>query len=82
MPPLDPQLRRRLENTVVAARGEAEAGARAALEALAVAHHEPYTHMKPEARALRNEETGWYALPGTSTADGMVGVTARTGFVR
>jgi hypothetical protein len=54
MPPLDPQLRRRLENTVVAARGEAEAGARAALEALAVAHHEPYTHMKPEARALRN----------------------------
>jgi hypothetical protein len=35
-----------------------------------------------EARALRNEETGWYALPGTSTADGMVGVTARTGFVR
>lgn len=54
MPPLDPQLRRRLENTVVAARGEAETGARAALEALAVAHHEPYTHMKPEARALRN----------------------------
>jgi len=54
MPPLDPQLRRRLEKTVVAARGESEAGARAALESLAVAYHEPYTHMKPEARALRN----------------------------
>ena len=37
---------------------------------------------KAEARALRNQETGWYALPGTSTADGMVGVTARTGLVR
>ncbi|MBL9141583.1 MAG: SAM-dependent methyltransferase, partial [Phycisphaerae bacterium] len=47
-------LRRRLENTVVAARGVAEAGARAALEALAAHHHEPYGHMKPEARALRN----------------------------
>lgn len=54
MPPLDPQLRRRLENTVVAARGEAEAGARAALDALAVSHHEPFSHMKPETRALRN----------------------------
>lgn len=37
---------------------------------------------KAEARALRSEETGWWALPGTSTADGMVGVTARTGLVR
>ena len=37
---------------------------------------------KAEARALRNQETGWYALPGPSTADGMVGVTARTGLVR
>ncbi|MBX3384510.1 MAG: hypothetical protein KF864_13490 [Phycisphaeraceae bacterium] len=54
MPPLESTLRRRLENTVVAARGVAEAGARAALEALAVHHHEPYGHMKPEARALRN----------------------------
>jgi len=54
MPPLESTLRRRLENTVVAARGVGEAGARAALEALAVHHHEPYGHMKPEARALRN----------------------------
>ncbi|MEX2218828.1 MAG: N-6 DNA methylase [Phycisphaerales bacterium] len=54
MPALDPQLRRRLENKVVAARAEAEAGARAALDALAVHHHEPYGHMKPDARVLRN----------------------------
>jgi hypothetical protein len=39
---------------------------------------------KAEARAVRTEDTGWWALPGTSTADGMgmVGVTARTGLVR
>lgn len=37
---------------------------------------------KAEARALRSQDTGWWALPGTSTADGMVGVTARTGLVR
>jgi hypothetical protein len=37
---------------------------------------------KAEARALRSPERGWWALPGTSTADGMVGVTARTGIVR
>jgi hypothetical protein len=32
----------------------AEAGAKAALEALAVHHHEPYGHMSPEKRKLRN----------------------------
>ena len=37
---------------------------------------------KAEARALRSQETGWWSLPGTTTADGMVGVTARTGIVR
>jgi hypothetical protein len=39
---------------------------------------------KAEARAVRTEDTGWWALPGTSAADGagMVGVTARTGIVR
>jgi hypothetical protein len=39
---------------------------------------------KAEARAVRTEDTGWWALPGTSAADGagMVGVTARTGLVR
>lgn len=39
---------------------------------------------KAEARAVRAEDSGWWALPGTSAADGagMVGVTARTGLVR
>jgi len=54
MPPLAPELRRELERTVVAARVTAEAGARAALEALAVHHHEPYGHMARSARDLRN----------------------------
>jgi hypothetical protein len=35
---------------VIEARGAAEAGARAALEALAVHHYEPYPHMKPAQR--------------------------------
>jgi len=37
---------------------------------------------KAEARGLRSQDSSWWALPGTSTADGMVGVTARTGLVR
>lgn len=51
---LSPELRRQLERTIVAARGVAEAGARVALEALAVHHHEPYSSMSGEQRALRN----------------------------
>jgi hypothetical protein len=39
---------------MVAAREVAEAGARSALRALAVHHHEPYGSMTPEERALRN----------------------------
>jgi hypothetical protein len=64
MPPLDPQLRRRLEtaiagsgtDAITGARAVAEAGARAALEALAVHEAEPYSHVKskPELSALRN----------------------------
>jgi hypothetical protein len=46
--------RRQLERTVVEARDIAEAGARGALEALAVHHHEPYGHMSGEQRKLRN----------------------------
>lgn len=46
-------LRKQLERTVVQARDNAEEGARAALEALAVHHHEPYGHMSPEQRSLR-----------------------------
>lgn len=54
VPTLPPQLRSRLERTVIEACDVAEAGARAALEALAVHHHEPYPHQTPEQRKLRN----------------------------
>jgi len=54
MPTLGSDLRNKLEKVVVEARDVAEAGARAALEALAVHHHEPYPHMKPAQRTLRN----------------------------
>jgi hypothetical protein len=54
MPALGNELRNKLERTVIEARDVAEAGARAALEALAVHHHEPYPHQTPEQRKLRN----------------------------
>jgi hypothetical protein len=54
MPPLASELRNKLERVVVEARDAAEAGARAALESLAVHHYEPYPHMKPAQRGLRN----------------------------
>ena len=54
MPTLPGDLRNKLERVVIEAREVAEEGARAALEALAVHHHEPYSHMKPAERELRN----------------------------
>ena len=54
METLSTELRRQLERTVVEARDVAEAGARGALEALAVHHHEPFAHMGGERRKLRN----------------------------
>ena len=54
MPVLHTELRNKLERTIVQAREVAEAGAKAALEVLAVHHHEPYGHMSPEERELRN----------------------------
>ena len=54
MKTLSTEHRRQLERTVVEARDVAEAGARSALEALAVHHHEPYGHMGSEQRTLRN----------------------------
>ena len=54
MKTLSTELRRQLERTVVEARYVAEAGARGALEALAVPHYEPYGHMSSEQRTLRN----------------------------
>jgi hypothetical protein len=53
MPTLPSELRNKLDNVVVEARDVAEAGARAALEALAVHHHELYRHQTPEQRKLR-----------------------------
>ena len=53
MTTLTSQLRNKLERTVVEARDAAEAGAKEALESLAVHHHEPYGHMDPDARRLR-----------------------------
>jgi len=55
MPTLATDLRNKLERVGVEARDVAEAGACAALEAVAVHHHEPYGHMKPEQRSLRNK---------------------------
>ena len=54
MNPLPTELRNKLEKTIIAARDVAEDGAKAALEALAVHYHEPYGHMPPEQRKLRN----------------------------
>jgi hypothetical protein len=54
VPTLSSELRSKLERVVIEARDAAEIGARAALEALAVHHHEPYPHMKPAQRELRN----------------------------
>lgn len=54
MPTLASELRSKLERVVIEAREAAEAGARAALEALAV--HEPkfYPHMSKQSQELRN----------------------------
>ena len=47
-------LRNKLEKVVIEAREAAETGAKAALESMAVNHHEPYGHMTPDERKLRN----------------------------
>ncbi len=53
-PTLPKDQRNLLARAVMSARREAEAGAHEALQAVAVDHHEPFTHMTPDARALRN----------------------------
>ena len=53
MQTLPTALRQQLERTVIEARNVAEAGARAALEELAVHHRESYRHMDTEQRTLR-----------------------------
>ena len=54
MPALHTQLRNRLEAAVKAARRQAEAAARAALERLTVGNAEPGGHLSVEERQLRN----------------------------
>ena len=54
MNPLPTDLRNKLERTIVQARDVAEAGAKVALEALAVHHHKHYGHMSHEECKLRN----------------------------
>ena len=49
------EFRRQLERAVIEAREVAGGGARVALEALAVHHHEPYAHMTPAKRRLRQQ---------------------------
>lgn len=53
MATLSRELRKTLERVVLAARGEAEAGARKALAQLAVANHEPWATMAPDQLSLR-----------------------------
>ncbi|HBY05293.1 MAG TPA: restriction endonuclease subunit M [Desulfotomaculum sp.] len=54
MKTLTAELRNKLERTIIRARDFAEAGAKSALESLAVHHYEPFSHMPPEDRRLRN----------------------------
>ncbi len=64
MSTLATELRNKLERTIVQAREAAEAGAKAALEALAVHHHEPYGHMSPEERKLRYLDFAEFQIRG------------------
>lgn len=54
MASLDRNLRRDLESAVKKARRVAEAGARDAVNQLAVGHHEPWAALSPDQRKLRN----------------------------
>lgn len=55
MPSLPSPLRKQLETAITAARKTAEAGARKALEALAVHEADPYRHMDEAQRTLRRK---------------------------
>ena len=54
MPALSIDLRNQLGRIIISARREAEAGARKALESLAVERHEPHGSMTEADRSLRN----------------------------
>ncbi|MCL4219030.1 MAG: hypothetical protein KJ052_18770 [Candidatus Hydrogenedentes bacterium] len=84
MASLERTLRRQLENTVKQARRVAEAGARKAIESLAVHHHEPHSSMTSAQRTLRNRlrahgrQLGDHRdeRRGTQTIDRLVGECA------
>jgi type I restriction-modification system DNA methylase subunit len=69
MPVLTTQQRSALENAVKQARRLAEAGARNALQHLATDQPEPYAHMSPEHRALRNRLRSKARLLGDALAE-------------
>lgn len=54
MASLSTELRNKLERTVISARNLAEEAAASALKSFAVDHYEPFGHMTPEHRQLRN----------------------------
>lgn len=66
---LNTEQRNKLAKVIVQARGEAEAGARVALEGLAVHHHEPYGHMASAQRKLRNRLRAHGRLLGDKRSD-------------
>lgn len=70
MPVLTSAQRSALESVVVAARKIAETGARHALHTLAVDEAEPYAHMTPDQRALRNRLRYKARLLGDALQDG------------
>lgn len=68
---LDSSQRGKLEKAVIKARALSTQGAVNALRAFAVHHHEPFSHMSPQERALRNQLRTKARLLGDSTkADG------------
>lgn len=75
MSTLPSELRNKLERTCVAARNLAERAAKDALKSLAVAHHEPYGHMTPQQRSLRNKlRARARQLGDTQDAKGQLGI--------
>ena len=75
MSTLPTDLRNKLERTCIAARNLAERAAKDALQALAVAHHEPYGHMGVEQRNLRNKlRTHARQLGDTQDAKGQLAI--------
>jgi len=75
MAALASNLRRQLEAVIVSARAEAEVAAKAALEALAIHHHEPFYSMTPEDRDLRTRLRA-HARQLGDTRDGKKGTQA------